>query len=188
MVEKRKNKNDECYTLPYAIYPLFKYLKRFKSAKIWCPFDTDESNFVKILRENGYTVINSHISDGRDFFKYEPAEWDLIVSNPPFSNKRETFTRAMKFNKPFALLMSLDWLNDKAPFEIFGKELQLLMFDDRMVFDNQLQLKRIPFKAIYYCRGFLPNSLEWMHLQDKEEQMSLWQNAQISERNQHDRH
>ena len=39
--------NDEFFTLEYAIKPLLKYLDGYKT--IWCPFDTAESNFVKML-------------------------------------------------------------------------------------------------------------------------------------------
>ena len=28
-----------------------------------------------------------HISNGQDFFDYEPDRWDVMVSNPPFTNK-----------------------------------------------------------------------------------------------------
>lgn len=177
---KRTNKNDECYTKSYAIYPLLKYLERFRGQKIWCPFDTEKSKFVQILRKNGYEVISSHISEGKDFYSYEPEEWDLIVSNPPFSNKSKTFERCMDFKKPFALLMSLDWLNDKAPFRIFGEDLQLLLFDERMTFDNQSQHKQIPFKTVYFCRDFLPRAIVCSKLAEKYEQINLFSEKNIN--------
>lgn len=40
--------NDEFYTPKYAITPLLKYIK--PSSRIWCPFDTIQSNFVNLLR------------------------------------------------------------------------------------------------------------------------------------------
>ena len=42
----------------------------------------------------------------------------FIVSNPPFTNKRKYFERALSFNKPFALIMTNAWLNDSAPKQI----------------------------------------------------------------------
>ena len=41
--------NDEFYTPPYAIRPIMKYIdnKRERGSKIWCPFDTEDSLFVK---------------------------------------------------------------------------------------------------------------------------------------------
>ena len=58
------NKSDEFYTLEYAIKPLLKYIPSDKT--IWCPFDKEESNYVKLLRENGNTVINGHIEEGKN--------------------------------------------------------------------------------------------------------------------------
>lgn len=124
-------KNDECYTPKYAVEPIIKYLPKDKI--IWCPFDTEDSEFVKTLKEYGYNVIYSHINLGQDFYLYEPLKWDIIVSNPPFTGKRHIFERCLSFNKPFALLMSNTWLNDSAPKQLFKeKDLQLLMFEQRV--------------------------------------------------------
>ena len=61
--------------------------------------------------------------------------YDSIKST--FSNKRKYFDRALSFNKPFALIMTNTWLNDSAPKQLFkDKDLQLLMFDKRMVFKS----------------------------------------------------
>ena len=148
--------NDECYTLPYGVKPIIKYIP--KNAVVWCPFDTEESEFVKQIRANGNKVIATHISEGRNFYTFEPnGHWDCIVSNPHFSHKRETFERALSFNKPFALLMALTWLNDSAPKQLFmEKDLQLLMFDKRMKFKNNGEIQnKITFSSAYYCWNFL---------------------------------
>ena len=54
--------NDECYTPRYGVIPIVKYLPKDKI--IWCPFDTEESEFVKVLREEWFTITLSHISGG----------------------------------------------------------------------------------------------------------------------------
>lgn len=147
--------NDECYTPRYGVDPVIKHTPKNKI--IWCPFDTEESEFVKAYRENGFTVIASHISEWKDFFIYEPDEWDIMVSNPPFTGKRQIFERALSFGKPFALLMTNTWLNDSAPKQLFkDKDLQLLMFDKRIQYDNQ---KKITFSSSYYCWNFLPKQI-----------------------------
>jgi hypothetical protein len=151
--------NDECYTPAYGVTPILKYIP--KDVIVWCPFDTEESEFVKqISRQND--VIYSHISYGQDFFQYEPEDWNVIISNPPFTNKRKFFERAISFNKPFALIMTNTWLNDSAPKQLFkNKDLQLLMFDRRMKFispdgrDNS----KITFSSSYYCWNFLPKQI-----------------------------
>lgn len=113
-----QGKNDECYTPAYGVAPIVKYIP--KKAVVWCPFDTSESEFVKQITENGNEVIASHINTGQDFYCWEPNEkWDVMVSNPPFTNKRKIFERALSFNKPFALLFPLTWLNVAAPKTIF---------------------------------------------------------------------
>ena len=153
-------KNDECYTPAYAVEPLLRFLPKDK--KIWCPFDKDDSEYVKILRKNGYSVINSHIEYGQDFYIYEPDEWDIIVSNPPFTNKRKIFERCLSFEKPFALLMSNTWLNDAAPKQLFrDKDLELLMFEQRVEFNG---MKKITFSSSYYCYGLLPKQIIMMRL------------------------
>ena len=151
--------NDECYTPDYGVKPILKYIP--EGALVWCPFDTQESEFVKQIEKQN-EVTYSHIGTGRDFFKYEPFEWDVIVSNPPFTNKRKYFERALSFNKPFALIMSNTWLNDSAPAKLFkDRDLQLLMFDKRMKFisPDGRNNDKITFSSSYYCWNMLPKQI-----------------------------
>tara|TARA_R110002126_G_scaffold142546_5_gene288468 strand:- start:29273 stop:29782 length:510 start_codon:yes stop_codon:yes gene_type:complete len=153
-----KGKNDECYTPEYGVEPILKYIP--KGAIVWCPFDKKDSEFVKQINKTN-KVVYSHIDNGQDFFTYEPKNWDIIISNPPFSQKRKYFERALSFNKPFALIMTNTWLNDAAPKQLFKhKELQLLMFDKRMKFiNNGVTENKITFSSSYYCYRFLPKQL-----------------------------
>ena len=154
-----KRSNDEYYTPRYVVKELMPYLTKDKV--VWCPFDTEESEFVKVLSEEGFQVVNSHISYGQDYYTYEPKYWDIIVSNPPFTNKRKIFERAMSFNKPFALLMSNTWLNDSAPKVLFReKDLQLLMFRNRIKFlNNGIVNNKITFSSSFYCWNLLPKQI-----------------------------
>ena len=93
------SKNDEFYTPIYAIKPIEKYLK--KGSIIWCPFDTDDSLFVKYFKHQGYTVINTHILNGEDFFDIEVPQCDYIISNPPYSVKGEVLQRLFELKKTF---------------------------------------------------------------------------------------
>lgn len=165
--------NDECYTPSYGVTPMLKHINYYREYIwefnmnrdfiVWCPFDKEESEFVKQISNIPYTkVVYSHIDNQQDFFDYEPEEWDIIVSNPPFTNKRKYFERALSFNKPFALIMTNTWLNDSAPKQLFkDKDLQLLMFDKRMKFispdgrDND----KITFSSSYYCWNLLPKQI-----------------------------
>lgn len=84
------NKQDEYYTPECAIYPIIKFLK--PGSTVLCPFDTEDSNFVKVLREQGFNVLHSHISEGKDFFKLRKIKTkvDYIISNPPYSKRQRS--------------------------------------------------------------------------------------------------
>ncbi len=151
--------NDECYTPAYCVEPILRYIP--DGAVVWCPFDKPESEFVKLISKT-HKVVYSHLGLGQDFYLYEPEHWDVIVSNPPFTNKRKIFERALSFGKPFALVMSNTWLNDAAPKQLFAdKELQLLMFDKRMKFisPDGRPNNKVTFSSSYYCWNFLPKQI-----------------------------
>jgi hypothetical protein len=59
-----RGKNDECYTPGYGVTPIIKYIP--KDAKVWCPFDTEDSEFVRQISQTN-SVVHSHIDDGKDF-------------------------------------------------------------------------------------------------------------------------
>ena len=59
-------RNDEYYTPAYAVKALLPYIK--EKSTIWCPFDKQWSEFVKILTEHNHKVIFSHIDEEKTFF------------------------------------------------------------------------------------------------------------------------
>jgi hypothetical protein len=89
----RTSKGDENFTPFYAVEPILKYLPKNKI--IWLPFDTEWSAFYQLLKERGFNVIRSSLSNDQDFFKYEPKKWDIILSNPPFSKKDEVWLKIL---------------------------------------------------------------------------------------------
>ncbi len=116
-----------------------------------------------MLKENGNKVIYTHIDDGKDFFKFEPDEYDAIISNPPFSKKDRVLKRLYQLNKPFAVLLPMNSLQGKARYEYFKNGIQLLAFDQRVGFHNIDNLERpvegTPFASAYFCRNILPKDL-----------------------------
>jgi len=155
--QDKVNKSDEFYTLEYAIKPLLKYIPSEKT--IWCPFDKVESNFVKLLRENGNNVIYGHIEDGKDFFEYEPQNYDMIISNPPYSLRTPILERLFLLKKPFALLINESGLFDtKKRYEMLkNNPFEIMVFDKRINYIKNGEIKRgATFKSIYFCSGILP--------------------------------
>ena len=114
------NPTDEKYTPGYGVLPIIKYIPEGKI--VWCPFDTKHSEFVQKFKDAGFHVVYSHIYNGQDFFNYEPSQWDILVSNPPFSRKVEVFERCLKLGKPFALLMSILIWNYSCSINVFSSE------------------------------------------------------------------
>ena len=155
-----KNKNDERYTPPILVYPIIKYLK--PKSTIWCPFDTETSEFVSILKSKGFNVIYSHKIYNQDFFTYEPEEpYDYIISNPPFSEKLKVLERLYKLNKSFAMLINLECLNYQEVGNFFlNRNLELLIVDKKVSFDGNTA----SFNTSYFCNGILPKQLIFTHL------------------------
>lgn len=148
--------NDEIHTPDYAVKALIPHLKR--GLVYWCPFDNEDSEFVRQLAAHDHLVVHSHIDQGQDFYTYEPPRWDAIVSNPPFTNKAAIFGRALALGKPFALLMTLTWLNDSAPKRLFANyALQLLMFNERIRYKGMNN--KITFSSAYFCVDMLPQQI-----------------------------
>ena len=93
-IQYKFNKNDEYLTPPYAVYPIIKRLKA--NTTVWCPFDMENSQFVKVLSEHGFLFIYSHIKMGQDFFLMEVPECDYIISNPPYSQRARCWKGCMR--------------------------------------------------------------------------------------------
>lgn len=157
------SKNDEFYTPEYAIRPIMKYIA--PPAKIWCPFDTSDSLFVKCFTESGYEVVNTHISDGDDFFDMEVPECDYIISNPPYSLKTEVLERLFEIDKPFAMLVGVVGLfESKRRFEMFANNTFEIMYLNKRVsyfkdYSEQKPSLNPPFSSVYVCHNLLPEKI-----------------------------
>lgn len=158
---KQFNEKDEYYTPKILVKPIIKYLK--ENSVVWCPFDTENSEFVIELTNAGHKVIYSHIWLGQDFFEYEPQEhYDYIISNPPFTRKLEVLDRLYKINKPFAMILGLPILNYQEVGNFFlDKELQLLIVDKKVSFDGNTS----SFNNSYFCKNILPKDIMFEHLE-----------------------
>ena len=157
------NQNDEFYTPFYAIKPLLKYLKKYKT--IWCHFDTKESLFVKELTKAGHNVIYTHILNGQDFFEYEPENYDCIVSNPPYSLKSEVFDRLFSLNKPFAMLVGVVGIfESQKRFNMFKQNnFEIMYFNKRISYfrdyKDEKSMLNPPFSSVYITKNILPKQI-----------------------------
>lgn len=160
------NKNDEYYTPSYAVYPILKYLK--PNSTVWCPFDKSESNFVKVLSQNGFKVIHGHIEEGKDFFDVDVPKCDYIISNPPYSLKGEVFKRLYETNIPFAMLINFQGIFDhRDRFEMFkNNQVEMLWLSPRVNYikPNENKASGVPFQSGYLCSNILKTQLNFEYL------------------------
>lgn len=167
LTAKTDKQSDEVYTPSIAVKPIIKYIK--PNSIIWCPFDTEESEFVKEISKAGFEVIFSHIDNGKNFFEYEPQNYDVIISNPPFSIKDEILKRLNELNKPYAMLLPLPTLQGQKRFD-YLLNTQVLIFDKRINFFKDYKTKEIQkgisFASIYVCKNFLPKDLIFERLSE----------------------
>lgn len=170
LTAKTDKASDEVFTPAYAVQPLIKYIKNYqeklqkKELTIWCPFDLEFSNFVQVLSQiNGVKVIYTHIDNGQNFFYYEPNEdYDLIISNPPFSCKDDVLKRLYELNKPYAMLLPIPTLQGQTRFP-YMKNIQYLGFDKRINYYKDVSMTKtqdgVSFGSCYICKDFLPRDL-----------------------------
>ncbi len=110
----------------------------------------------------GDKVVRSSLKDGKDFFEYQPNEWDIFVSNPPFSLKDKVLERLYALGKPFVLLLPMNSLQGQKRFKYFANGIQLLCFDKRICFHTESVIyfdKGTPFASAYFCKDVLPKDL-----------------------------
>lgn len=173
LTAKTDKASDEVFTPAYAIKPLVKYIqllinKENKTSDnplvIWCPFDQSFSKYIEILSAiDNVKVIATHIDEGQNFFFYEPEEeYDVIISNPPFSQKDNVLKRLWELNKPYAMLLPVPTLQGQTRFP-YMKEVQYLGFDKRINYYKDISMKKtqdgVSFGSCYICRNFLPKDL-----------------------------
>lgn len=110
--------NDEAYTTYAEAEKLAKYIFEnkliSKHAKIWMPFDNRHSRIYKAFKDCGFNnLILTNLEIGKDFYHFEPKKWDLIITNPPFSNRTALLNRLFYLDKPFIVLQPIQLFNNQ---------------------------------------------------------------------------
>lgn len=169
-IQYKFNKNDEYFTPEYAVYPIIPYLK--PNSVIWCPFDTKDSAYVRVLSKEGFKVIYGHIATGQDFFIEQVPECDYIVSNPPYSLKGAVFQRLYEIGKPFAMLINFQGIFDhRTRFKLFkDNRVEMLWLSPRVNYikPNQDKTSGVPFQSGYLCSQIFSNQLNFEFINKKE--------------------
>lgn len=162
---KRSN-TDEWYTPAEAVELIVPYLKRRGYHKILCPFDKEQSEFVRVLKAHGFEVAYGHIETGQDFFDVENlSDYDAVVSNPPFSKRQKILERLFESGVPFALILNFNGLFDsKSRWKLFkDNRFELLVPLGRIHFFNEnCEVNSPNFQSIYVCKGMCNRQIEFV--------------------------
>lgn len=165
-------KKDEYYTPPYAVHPIVQYVG--VGSRVWCPFDTDDSYFVKILRgAAACEVVATHIDNGEDFFNTE-VDCDYIISNPPYSLKNEVLERLFSLGKPFAMLIGVVGIfESQHRYKLFrDNEFEVMYFNKRVSFfedyNDQKPTRNPPFSSVFITSKMLPEKIMFAEIDKKD--------------------
>lgn len=153
----KNEKYDEFYTPDEAIYPILKYLDKDKV--YWECTDFGESNITKILKENGFKVIGTK-KDEIDFLKdYPEFEFDVIITNPPYSLKDDFIKRCYEYDKPF-LLLPITALEGKARNKLYKENgIEIIVLNKRINFMKSK--KNVYFNTSWFCNGICDKQLNF---------------------------
>ena len=164
-------KNDEYFTPAYAVYPIMKRLK--PGSSVWCPFDTADSAYVKVLSSHGFHVIYGHILTGQDFFLTDVPMCDYIISNPPYSLKNHVLKRLYDIGKPFAMLINFQGIFDsRERFRLFKENrVEMLWLSPRVnyISTDGKPYNGVPFQSGYLCSRICESPLEFEYLEMESE-------------------
>jgi hypothetical protein len=159
---KTFTKHDNYMTPKHAWENIQHFLPRDKV--IWEAF-AGNGNSSQFLTELGFEVICKE----EDFF--ESNHGDIIVTNPPFSLKKEVFTRLKELDKPFLIICPCSMItaqyfrklfqNDNIQIIIPRKRIHFLKTDDE---GNILPSEnKCNFDCFYYCYKMnLEKDINWL--------------------------
>jgi hypothetical protein len=98
--------SDEWYTTQDVVDIAIKLLDPEPNSLILCPFDSENSLFVKTLEAMEHTVIYGI----DDFIEGQFRLCDYIITNPPFSIKDKVIQKVYEYGLKSVLVMPLDAL------------------------------------------------------------------------------
>lgn len=142
--------NDDEYNTPRELWENIKEFLPPKDKIVWEAF-YGNGNSGTILSSLGCTVLQSDV----DFFddnQHIIDKMDMIISNIPFSKKKQILARLKEIDKPFIIIMPASTLFTDYLKDTFRDKLQIIIPKKRMHFEkNGVVMKRTSFDSCYFC-------------------------------------
>ena len=143
---KKGNKSEDSYMTPrHAWADIEAYLPKDKI--VWEAFYGDGKS-AEYIKELNCNVISEDV----DFFESK-IDFNIIVTNPPYSCKPNVFSRLKELNKPFILLVPSSTITKKFYKDTgFAEKCGIIIPKRRIHFiRNGEQTRRSWFDVIYVC-------------------------------------
>lgn len=115
------------------------------------------------FEELGFNVIH----ENKDYFNWEPDNYTIQITNPPYSIKQKWIKRALELGKPWILLMSENVLGTKYLKELTNEQIQIILPKRRINFNKiidgiHVKNNSCSFNCYYYCYGLkLPKDINY---------------------------
>jgi hypothetical protein len=146
-------KNDEIHTPHAAMAPLYPYLPHVEDIRIWemCP---GEGHMIWDLQMAGWYAWHYDIEDSLVDAPHVD-DYDMIVTNPPWSLKHKYLERCYSLNKPFALLLPVRTLGVRRC-QLWLSDVDVLFLAKRVDFTGG----GAPYEACaWFTRWMLPDRI-----------------------------
>jgi hypothetical protein len=149
---KQKEVKDDSYNTPHECFEdIKKYIPNREKLIVYEPFilnnkySTSKSSllsleFKKVIGETDW-----------DFFEmYNKLDYDIIISNPPFSIKNKIFKLLKQIDKPFILIVPVSIITKKYFMEDYKDQYQIIIPKKRIQFiKDDKQLNRCWFDCCF---------------------------------------
>jgi len=139
------NKDDD-YMTPKEVWESIAHILP-KDKIIWeCFYGDGRSR--EYLKDLGFKVEHHKI----DFFDDPSFNYDILVSNPPYSMKPKVFKRLAEIDKPFMMLVPVSTMTKKFLKTYFQDKIQIVIPKSRIHFvKNGVQTKASWFDTLWIC-------------------------------------
>lgn len=159
--------SDEWYTPKFIVEKCLSICD-IENKRILLPFDTENSLFVKELKQR-MGKINYGF---RDFMEAD-YNYDLLITNPPFSIKEQVFEKCLKNGKDFILVLPETFIFSVGFYNLLEKyrfSYKLYSPKQRVYFiDENGNQNRPNFHTIiiYVSKDFTENTIEHFYSETK---------------------
>ena len=141
-----KLKKDDDYNTPKIVFKSIAHLIP-NDKIIWESF-YGNGDSGKFLKELGFEVQSKDV----DFFDDQSFEYDILISNPPYSIKAKVFKKLSEIDKPFMMLVPVATITKQYLKKYFKDKIQLVIPEKRIQFiKNGVQNNRNYFDTIWIC-------------------------------------